>query len=225
VIKSDGWDIYSSWENSSTVKDLYKERCRLEATEMTCHAQAVDILKSHIHVGDSILDVGCGSGYFFHSIASRKIAAEYWGIDSSKSLIEIGRKELSKFQLPSKNLQNIRVEDLDGSFDHIICINVLTYIDNYHKPLERMLKMSQKTVLLRESIKERSEYSYVRDHYLDNNANLNVHVNHYGQDELIEFIGRYGYEAEVITDWRTGGNPEMVIDHPHYWKFILAKKR
>jgi hypothetical protein len=50
-------------------------------------------------------------------------------------------------------------------------------------------------------------------------------VNHYGQDELIEFIGRYGYEAEVIADLRTGGNPEMVIDHPHYWKFILAKKK
>ncbi len=225
MIKSDGWDIYSSWENSSTVRDLYKERCRLEVTEMTCHAQAVDILKPHIHVGDSILDVGCGSGYFFHSIASRKITAEYWGIDSSKSLIEIGRKELSKFKLPPKNLQNIRVEDLDGSFDHIICINVLTYVDNYHKPLERMLKMSQKTVLLRESIKEISEYSYVRDHYLDNGVNLNVHVNHYGQDELIEFIGRYGFEAEVITDLRTGGNPEMVIDHPHYWKFVLAKKK
>lgn len=225
MIKSNGWDIYSSWDNSSTVRDLYKRRCRLEAPEMTCHAQAADILKSHIQVGDSILDVGCGSGYFFHSIASRKIAAEYWGVDSSESLIEIGRKELIKFQLPSNNLQNIRVEDLDGSFDHIICINVLTYLDNYHKPLERMLKMSQKTVLLRESIKERSEYSYVRDHYLDNNANLNVYVNHYGQDELIEFISRYEYEAEVITDLRTGGHPEMVIDHPHHWKFILAKKR
>ena len=93
MIKSNGWDIYSSWENSSTVRDLYKERCRLEAPEMTCHAQAADILKSHIVDGDSVLDVGCGSGYFFHSIASRKIAAKYWGIDSSKSLIEIGRKE------------------------------------------------------------------------------------------------------------------------------------
>jgi hypothetical protein len=88
-----------------------------------------------------------------------------------------------------------------------------------------MLKMSQKTVLLRESIKEVSEYSYVKDHYLDNGANLNVHVNHYGQNELVEFIGRYGYEVEVIADLRTGGNPEMVIDHPHHWKFILAKKR
>lgn len=225
MIQPNGWDNYSIWEHSSTVKELYKKRCRLEVPEMTCHAQAIELLRPHIVDGDSILDVGCGSGYFFHSIVNRKIVAEYWGIDSSKSLIEIGKKELSRFKLSPNNLQNIRVEDLDGLFDHITCINVLSNIDNYHKPLERMLKMSQKTVLLRESIKERSEYMYVRDHYLDNNANLNVHVNHYGQDELIEFIGRYGYEAEVIADLRTGGNPEMVIDHAHYWKFILAKKR
>jgi ubiquinone/menaquinone biosynthesis C-methylase UbiE len=225
MIQSNGWNKYNIWEHSSEVQDLYKKRCRLEAVEMTCHGQAIDLLRPYIVDGDSLLDVGCGSGYFFHSIANRKIAAEYWGIDSSKSLIEIGQKELSRFQLPPKNLQNIRVEDLDGEFDHVICINVLSNIDNYHKPLERMLKISQKTVLLRESIKEVSEYSYVRDHYLDSDVDLNVHVNHYGQNELIEFIGRYGYEAEVITDLRTGGNPEMVIDYPHYWKFILAKKR
>jgi ubiquinone/menaquinone biosynthesis C-methylase UbiE len=225
MIQSDGWIKYNIWEHSSIVRDLYKKRCRLEIPEMTCHAQAIELLTPHIADGDSILDVGCGSGYFFHSIIGRKIPAEYWGIDSSKPLIDIGRNELSRFHLPIKNLQNIRIEDLDGVFDHTICINVLSNIDNYHKPLERMLKISQKTVLLRESIKERSEYSYVRDNYLDNGANLNVHVNHYGQDELVEFISRYGYEAEVITDLRTGGNLEMVIDHPHHWKFILAKKR
>jgi hypothetical protein len=102
---------------------------------------------------------------------------------------------------------------------------VLSNTDNYHKPLERMLKVSQKTVLLRESIKEKSEYSYVMDHYLDNGVDLKVHVNHYGKDELINFISSYGYEVEVVTDLRTGGRPEMVIDHPHYWTFLLAKKK
>jgi hypothetical protein len=78
--------------------------------------------------------------------------------------------------------------------------------------------------LLRESIKEQSEYSYVKDNYLDRGNNLNVYVNHYGQDELIKFFSHYGYEVELITDLHTGGKVEMVIDHPHYWKFMLAKK-
>ncbi len=225
MIKSNGWDKYSTWEHSSSVKDLYKKRCRLEVPEMTCHAQAIDLLKPHIANGDSILDVGCGSGYFYHSILKRKILAEYWGVDSCKSLIEIGKKELSRFDLPTKNLQNIRIEDLNGNFDHVVCINVLSNIDNYHKPLERMLKISQKTVLIRESIKEKSEYLYVKDCYLDDGINLNVYVNHYGQDEIIKFINKYGFEAEVITDLRSRGNPEIVINYPHYWKFILAKKK
>ncbi|WP_353427854.1 class I SAM-dependent methyltransferase [Polynucleobacter sp. MWH-UH19D] len=225
MIKKNGWDNYSIWEHSSIVKELYKKRCRQEIPEMTCHAQAIELLRPHIVDGDSVLDVGCGSGYFFHSLVSRKISVEYWGIDSSCSLIDIGREELGKFQLQPDKLQNIRIEDVDGTFDHIICINVLSNIDNYHKPLERMLKMSKKTVLLRESIKDKSEYAYVHDRYLDCGVSLNVHVNHYGQNEILEFIGRYGYEAQIVTDLRTGGNSEMVIDHPHYWKFILAKRR
>ena len=223
MIQPNGWDNYSIWEHSSAVKDLYKKRCRLEVPEMTCHAQAAEILKCQASEGDSVLDVGCGSGYFYHSLKDRMIPVEYWGIDSTRTLIEIGQIELSKFGLSKKNLQNIRIEDVDGSFDHVICMNVLSNCDNYHRPLERILNMAKKSVILRESIKLISEYSYVKDFYLDEGSDLNVHVNHYGESEILSFIRGYGYEAKVIEDLRTKGAPENVIDYPHHWKFILAK--
>lgn len=224
MITGDGWNEYCIWEHSSTVKELYARRCRLEAEEMTCAAQAVELLAPHVASGDTLLDAGCGSGYFFHSLRGRQIPVEYFGIDAAPSLIEIGRKYLPEYGLSPDNLQAIRIEDLTGQVDHVVCMNVLSNIDNYHRPLERLLKCARKTVILRESCKETAEYAYVRDKYLDDGQDLKVYVNSYCISELMAFIESYGFGVKCITDRRTLGGSELVIDYPHYWKFFVAER-
>lgn len=224
VITAEGWNRYCIWEHSATVRDLYGRRCRLEAEEMTCHAQAAELLASLVSAGDTLLDAGCGSGYFYHSLKKRGIPVEYFGIDAAPSLIEIGRSHLPGYGLPAECLKVLRLEDLDGVVDHAVCINVLSNIDNYHRPLERLLRCARKTVILRESCKDGSEYHYVRDRYLDPGCDLNVYVNAYDRTELRAFITSYGYEVEFVEDRYSRGRPEMVIGHPHYWEFIVAKR-
>jgi ubiquinone/menaquinone biosynthesis C-methylase UbiE len=224
MIRRDGWVRYCIWEHSQTVRDLYRRRCRREAEEMTAHAQAAELLKSRVSPGDTLLDAGCGSGYFYHALAAHGVPAQYWGIDAAPSLIDIGRAELPAFGLPAERLQAVRLEDLDGEFDHVVCINVLSNIDNYHRPLERLLRIARKSVILRESLKDGASYSYVRDNYLDPGVALNVHVNHYDRAEFEAFIRGYGFDVRLIEDRRSGGQPELVIDHPHYWTFVLAER-
>jgi ubiquinone/menaquinone biosynthesis C-methylase UbiE len=224
MIRRDGWMRYCIWEHSATVRDLYRQRCRGETEEMTAHAQAAELLEQRVAAGDTLLDAGCGSGYFYHSLRARGIPAEYWGIDAAPTLIEIGRAELPAFGLPSDRLQAVRLEDLDGEFDHVVCINVLSNIDNYHRPLERLLRMARKRVVLRESLKHGAEYHYVRDNFLDPGAELNVHVNHYDLSEVCNFIRAYGFDVRQVTDRRTGGQPELVIGHLHYWTFLVADR-
>jgi SAM-dependent methyltransferase len=224
MIRRDGWARYSIWEHSESVKALYRERCRREVEEMTAHAQAAELLASRVRPGDTLLDAGCGSGYFYHSLRARSIPADYWGIDGAASLIEIGRAELPAFGLPPERLEHLRLEDLDGEFDHVVCINVLSNIDNFHRPLERLLKIARKTVILRESLKDGAQYSYVADRYLDPGVDLNVYINHYDRSEFVASIERYGFRAELVVDRRTGGEPELVIGHPHHWTFVVATR-
>jgi cyclopropane fatty-acyl-phospholipid synthase-like methyltransferase len=224
VITGDGWSKYCIWEHSSTVKELYARRCRLEEEEMTCAAQAAELLAPHVAQGDTLLDAGCGSGYFFHSLRKRRIPVEYFGIDAAPSLVEIGRKYLPAYGLSPDNLQIMRIEDLAGEVDHVVCMNVLSNIDNYHRPLERLLECARKTVILRESCKEQAEYAYVKDNYLDDGQDLKVYVNSYSISELMAFIESYGFKVERVTDNRTQDKSELVINHPHYWKFFVAER-
>jgi len=224
MITNKGWEKYCIWEHSTTVKDLYARRCRLEEEEMTCAAQAAELLAPLVYSGDELLDAGCGSGYFFHSLRKRGIPVQYYGIDASPSLIDIGRRYLPQYGLPADNLQVMRIEDMVGSVDHTVCMNVLSNIDNYHRPLERILQCTRKTVILRESCKDETGYSYVRDEYLDPGADLKVYVNAYDLREWMAFIQSYGFAVRLVEDDRTKGRAEMVIGYPHYWKFFVAER-
>jgi ubiquinone/menaquinone biosynthesis C-methylase UbiE len=223
-LHDDGWLAYSIWEHSATIRDLYTRRARGEAEEMICAAQAAELLAPLIQPGDALLDVGCGSGYFFHSLKRRRIAAAYYGIDAAPSLIAIGRRELPVHGLPAEQLRVLRIEDLDGAFDHVLCMNVLSNIDNFHRPLERLLRVARKSLILRESAKEGALYNYVRDAFLDPGVDLSVYVNAYDAREVEEFIASHGFRVRRIIDRRSGGAPEMVIGHPHCWTFFLAER-
>lgn len=191
---------------------------------MTCAAQAAELLSTRVSSGDSVLDAGCGSGYFFHSLRERDIPVEYFGIDSAPTLIEIGQQELKEYGLPETRLKCLRLEDLLAEVDHVVCMNVLSNIDNFHRPLERLLQSARQTVILRESISDEASYHYVVDKYLESDRDLRVHVNTYSRSELIPFIESYGFSVTEITDRRTGGQAEMVIDYPHYWTFVVAER-
>jgi SAM-dependent methyltransferase len=221
-LRDDGWQRHCIWEHSTTVRELYTARARGEAEEMTCAAQASELLAPLVTAGDSLLDVGCGSGYFFHSLKRRAIPAAYHGIDAAPSLIAIGQRELPAHGLPAERLRVLRIDDLDGSVDHVLCMNVLSNLDNYHRPLERLLTMARKSLILRESAKGGALYSYVRDLYLDAGIDLKVHVNAYDADEVEAFIAGHGFRVERITDRRSGGRAELVIGHPHWWTFFRA---
>ncbi len=225
IISGDAFPKYWIWDHSEHVARLYRTRARDEAEEMTCAAQAAELLGPLATPGESLLDAGCGAGYFYHSLRRRNLALEYWGIDASRRLIEIGQEELPAFGLAADRLRMLRIEDFDGTADHVLCMNVLSNIDNFHRPLERLLRAARKSLILRESAKDGASYSWVRDRFLDPGVELSVHVNAYDAAEIMRFIGGYGFEVERIVDRRAGTGPEYVIGHPHWWTFFRAIRK
>lgn len=224
MIFSDGWQVYTTWEHSPTCDELYKKRSLMLTEEMTSSAQAADLLGSIAKSGESVLDVGCGSGYFFHSLKSRNLNLDYYGLDACGKFIATGQEVMPQFGLSKDRLKHLRIEDFRGEFDHVVCLNTLTFLDHFYRPLDRMLKSARKSIILRESMKEEAEYNYVIDKYLDSPIPLRTPINHYSKSEISKFISEAGFKVDFITDKRTGGKPEISIDHPHYWTFLLGVK-
>lgn len=219
-------DKFNCWAHDKNTFELYRRRCLRQEQEMTCAAQAADILAPLAKKGETLLDAGCAAGYYFWSFSSRGIPIEYHGLDYTQKLVELGRKELCPVAgLDPSRLSCGRIEDLDMPFDNIICFNVLTNSPHYAECLDRMLASARRRIIIRESMSDTMTIRYSPDPYLDPEyRHLNVYHNTYHMDEVIKFIEAHGFTVHKFVDKRTNDGMEMVVDIPHYWKILLAER-
>ena len=224
MLKQKSEDELNIWLHSKHVVDLYTKRVKKLSPEMTCAKQAAQIISRNLKKNETLLDCGCGTGWFYHSIKKISPSVNYWGFDKTKKFIEIGKKYLPKFGLDPSHLMEGDISYVQGKFDHVLCMNVLSNIENWHKPLDNLVKIAKNSILIRESLSNFNDYKYVEDKYLDDGNLLKVHVNTYKKNDFKKFLFEHGFSVHYIKDIRTNGAPEMVIDYPHYWNFILAIK-
>ncbi|MCX5700376.1 MAG: class I SAM-dependent methyltransferase [Candidatus Omnitrophica bacterium] len=104
-------------------------------------------------INGKILEVGCGEGLFLEHLAQEKPNLELWGIDNSQ--IRINEAQSKKKAGDLTNL-NFAVEDAtklsfsDGSFEAVVCINVLFNLPSIEllkqvlKEMRRVCKTSGK---------------------------------------------------------------------------------
>ena len=219
--------LWNPWANDKALLELYQKRCRQLVPEMTCASQAAQILSSKINGNETLLDAGCGAGYYFWSFYNRKIPIEYFGIDYTPEMIELAKQEMcnSKSKLKSTNFILNTIENIEKEYDNIICFNVLTNNPHYALPLERLLKCTKKRLLLRENLDQNLVVRYTHDLYIDKDkTHIKVYHNTYPIDEVEKFIENYGFKVTRILDERSKGNIEMVVDVPHRWQILLAEK-
>ena len=217
---------WNPWANDRETLGLYRRRCRQEVEEMTCAAQSAEILASRIQPGETLLDAGCGGGYYYWSFARRMVPVEYHGLDYTPQMIELARQELCpRVQLDSTRFQLGAIECLDRQFDNVLCFNVLTNSPHYAFPLERLLLSARRRVLLRESFGEQLVVRFTPDPYLDEGKrHIRVYHNMYPLDEVIAFVREYGFDVTQFRDRRSDDGTEIVVGIPHKWRILLAER-
>lgn len=218
---------WNPWANDQRTLALYRARCRGEVEEMTCAAQAAEILAPLVQPGETLLDAGCGGGYYYWSLASRHLPVEYYGLDYTPEVIALAHEEICpRAPLATERFQIGWIEQLQRSFDNVVCFNVLTNSPHYALPLERLLRSARRRLLLRESLWEQPLVTrYTPDPYLDEGKrDIRVYHNTYPIAEVTEFCESYGFTVSRIPDRRTGDRVEQVVDIPHYWRILLAER-
>lgn len=194
---------------------------------MTCAAQAARILQPVVATGETLLDAGCGGGYYYWSFSKRNIPIEYFGLDYTPEMIDLARSEICpRAGLPPERFALGAIEHLDDAFDNIICFNVLTNSPHYGLPLERLLACARKRIVLRESLSDTSVVRFTPDPYLDEGKrHIHVYHNTYQRAEVIAFMEERGFDVTPVVDDRSGGRVEMVVDIPHDWGVLYGERR
>ena len=193
---------------------------------MTCAAQAAEILSRHVEPGETLLDAGCGGGYYWWSLADRGIDVEYHGLDYTPEMVALAREELApRAGMDPQRFSLGAIEQLDERFDTVLCFNVLTNCPHYAQPLERLLRSARRRLLLRESLGGELIVRYTPDPYLDEaSRHIRVYHNQYPLGEVVELMRAEGFVVTPIRDRRTDDGIEDVVDIPHRWRILLAER-
>lgn len=195
---------------------------------MTCAAQAAEILAERIGTGESLLDAGCGGGYYLWSLRDRGVDVDYHGIDFTPEMIDLAQTELApRAGLNPARLRLDAVEDLgEGEvYDTVLCFNVLTNSPHYALPLERLLRSAGRRILVRESMGAELIVRYAPDPYLDEGKrHIRVYHNEYPLHEVRELMEDEGFTVTQFRDERSGDGVEIVIGIPHNWRILLGER-
>jgi SAM-dependent methyltransferase len=100
------------------------------------------------HLGETVLEVGCGSGNFTVLMAAR--GHKVTGIDIEPDYVETARRRLASFADSSVTCGDATASEWSGRFDTVVALDVLEHIERDREFLERLrgaLKPGGKLVL------------------------------------------------------------------------------
>ena len=216
TMKKDNWKV---WDDDKTYGERFFDRITGELPEMESSKAVAKILKKQIYENYNILDVGCGSGHYLKSLLSEiEVPFNYTGVDATNYYIELAKK--AWVDCSSASFYTGDIFDLpfdDNSFDVVYCCNVFLHLPSIKKPLEELIRVSKKIVVVRSLFSERSfriqdvhqkndDSSYIE--FDENGEPVSYHFyNIYSKDYVrslipyeIQFNEDNDYEPSAITD-------------------------
>lgn len=157
-----------------------------------------------------VLDVGCGEGFTLKKLQEKKIGKNNVGIDNSTDAIKIGKKIYPEVDLQKGSIYDIQFKD--NSFDLVLCTEVLEHLDDPHKAIEEMKRVSSKYLLF--SVPNEPFFigaNLLRGKYIKSFGNHPEHINHWTFWSFERLLKKHGLKP-------------VKKRHPFAWTMILAKK-
>ncbi|TMK26801.1 MAG: class I SAM-dependent methyltransferase [Actinobacteria bacterium] len=219
----------SIWEHTKAYTRSAVARSAGVEAELDSARQAKGILADRLQPGESVLDVGCGAGHLWRSLADLRV--EYHGIDAHRRAIEIGRLTLADTGLPPSRLRTLAIEDLppDERYDAVVSLSTLLYAPDFRLPLEAMARAARRVLVVRSSFGERTDVRYLPDVLLEPGfEKLNAYFSIFARGDVEDFLRTEGFRVEWIEDVRQrerfGGEPEVVGGIPLPYEFLVAER-
>lgn len=110
--------------------------------DMSLKRRASKILEGlDLKVGDKVLDVGCGDGFFLYLISTLPIKLSLVGFDNDKKILTIARKNLAHKRLRLVNGDATAMPFAENSFNQVIMTEVLEHVQNERKSVSEVYRV------------------------------------------------------------------------------------
>jgi SAM-dependent methyltransferase len=95
-----------------------------------------------LHLGDTILDVGCGSGYFTRRFAGEASGENVTGLDVDPAMLAFARARGARQHYVEGDAQALPFPD--RSFDCVVSVAALCFVENERQALAEILRVTRR---------------------------------------------------------------------------------
>jgi ubiquinone/menaquinone biosynthesis C-methylase UbiE len=144
-----------------------------------------EIIKNIPKKIESILDVGCGNGFFINSLQEKRKDLDIMGLDLSK--------EALKYVKTKKILGNVNSLPFDKKFDLVTCFEVLEHLpqSDFEKAILEIQRVSKRYILITVPNNENIKSSFVRCPRCDYYFNPFFHLRSFNKQKLANLFKKY----------------------------------
>ncbi len=162
----------------------------------------------------SIAEVGAGEGYLTGILRrSYPLTTKIYVSDISDTVLDIARRDLADKNIEFSIQYLEKLSYNNNVFDLIVCCEVLEHVQDPHKALSELYRVSNGYVIL--SVPDEPIWrilNIIRRKYIKNLGNTPGHINHWSRQEFIELVKSHDFKIDMVLK-------------PFPWTMILAHRR
>lgn len=138
--------------------DIYKNLNTIGSNRPTdLNQSSIDYIMSQIDDSDqSVIDVGCGRGYFVEKLIERFPDKKIYGADLLPPL------DIPQLHYLQTNIEKIPLSD--KSVDVVVCSHVLEHVQDFDKAVEELKRIARKKIII--TVPKQRYYYYTLDLHL-----------------------------------------------------------
>lgn len=138
--------------------DIYKNLNTIGSNRPTdLNQSSIDYIMSQIDDSDqSVIDVGCGRGYFVEKLIERFPEKKIYGADLLPPL------DIPQLHYLQTNIEKIPLSD--KSVDVVVCSHVLEHVQDFDKAVEELKRIARKKIII--TVPKQRYYYYTLDLHL-----------------------------------------------------------
>lgn len=129
--------------------DYYQKGIRNNFLQNKWHTRKLSAVLSEVkNSPNSILDVGCASGWFLSELQKEFPSAKCYGVDIYPDAIAYGKKKYKKIKFEIADAHKLPFKN--GMFDLVVCTEVLEHVDDPRHvitEIKRVLKKNGRAII------------------------------------------------------------------------------